>query len=447
LFVVAHGLTVTGAIDWYIGKLLGTPKSAAGAQLRLMIPVTIVSAFLNNTPIVAVMIPIVLRWARTIRVSASQLLIPLSYAAILGGTCTLIGTSTNLVIQGLLLDNYGIKIFLFDVAPYGVPVAIIGVAYTITFGPFLLPGGRSEGAGSPFDGDEILLGARITPWSPAAGRSVKRSGLRDTGGLYLVSVRRAATGNIHRAVGQEFVLNVGDVVYFSGLIEGFGDFCHEHGLEIVTNESSLDANLATTEPISTANVESTMNEPLFDEKLTTEAKSNTDDDEHMALILDDVHGANSGKVRRSPKESLALSDEATRLRSINLMSGTYQLGACCHTSSPKLMRFMCYLISDIIQGIEPIESIMSRSDKSAQVVVTTNSSDSRRLVLIGVNAPDRPGLLLDISKGLLRLNLQLHHTEAAVVGERSVSVWRCTHLEDKEADMEEIRAVLSVRVS
>jgi UTP:GlnB (protein PII) uridylyltransferase len=104
---------------------------------------------------------------------------------------------------------------------------------------------------------------------------------------------------------------------------------------------------------------------------------------------------------------------------------------------------MCYLISDIIQGIEQIESIMPRSDKSAQVVVTTN----RGLVLIGVNAPDRPGLLLDISKGLLQLNLQLHHTEAAVVGERSVSVWRCAHLEDKETDTEEIRVVLSVRVS
>ena len=90
-----------------------------------------------------------------------------------------------------------------------------------------------------------------------------------------------------------------------------------------TNESSLDAKLATTEPISTANVESTMNEPLFDEKLTTEAKSNTNDDEHMALISDDVHGAfNTGKIRRSPKESPALSNEATRLRSINLMSGT-----------------------------------------------------------------------------------------------------------------------------
>ena len=90
---------------------------------------------------------------------------------------------------------------------------------------------------------------------------------------------------------------------------------------------------------------------------------------------------------------------------------------------------------------------MSRNDNSAQVVVATNSNNIRRLVLVGINAPDRPGLLLDISKGLLRLKLQLHHTEAAVVGERSVSVWRCAHLEGKETDAEEIRKELKVGAS
>lgn len=233
---MAHGLTMTGAVDWYIGKLLGVPKSSASAQLRLSCASCFASAFLNNTPIVALMIPIVLRWSKTIRVSAQQLLIPLSYGTILGGTCTLIGTSTNLVISGLLEDEYSVPMNIFDVTPFGVPVAIMGIAYIIIFGPILLPGGRGSG-GSPFDGDEILLGARITSWSPAAGRSVKRSGLRDTGGLYLVSVRRAATGNIHRAVGQDFVLNVNDIVYFSGLIEEFGEFCNEHGLDLLTNES------------------------------------------------------------------------------------------------------------------------------------------------------------------------------------------------------------------
>ncbi len=280
---------MTGAIDWYIGKLLGTPKNEASAQLRLVCSVCFASAFLNNTPIVALMIPIVLRWAKTIRISAQQLLIPMSYGTIMGGTCTLIGTSTNLVISGMLEEQYPlIKINLFDVTPYGVPVALMGIAYLIIFGPMLLPGGRRGSGASPFDGDEILLGARITSWSPAAGRSVKRSGLRDTGGLYLVSVRRAATGNIHRAVGSEFVLNVNDTVYFSGLIEGFGEFCHEHGLELLTNES-LEA--------------------------TAVAQDPTDDAATSPLMSSSVDDGDA-------KRSASISDEDESLRRINLLTGT-----------------------------------------------------------------------------------------------------------------------------
>ena len=237
------------------------------------------------------MIPIVIRWAKTIGVSASQLLIPLSYGAIIGGTCTLIGRSTNLVVAGLLEENYSIEINLFDITPYGVPVAIMGVTYMMIFGPILLPSGRGENGGSPLDGDEILLGARIKSWSPAAGRSVKRSGLRNTGGLYLVSVRRAATGNIHRAVGQEFILDVNDVVYFSGLIEGFEEFCIEYGLEIVTNEtaeSEIDILSVTTTP--------------------------TSDDAALSRDAGDA------------EESSSLSDEEENLRIINLMKGTNLLG-------------------------------------------------------------------------------------------------------------------------
>jgi len=135
LFVVAEGISKTGALDWYMGKLLGkNPNvSTPSAQLRLMLPVACLSAFINNTPVVAVMLPIVQGWAQQIRVPTQQLLIPLSFAAILGGTCTLIGTSTNLVVVGLLADRYPddpeMKIGLFDVGLYGVPVAMAGSEY------------------------------------------------------------------------------------------------------------------------------------------------------------------------------------------------------------------------------------------------------------------------------------------------------------------------------
>ena len=208
-------------------------------------PIAVVSAFMNNTPVVAVMIPIVQKWSKNINKSAQQLLIPLSFASILGGTCTLIGTSTNLVVAGLLSNQYPeITIGLFDLSIYGVPIAAVGIAYILVASPCLLPGGTGAsccGGGdnrSAIDisgnegGQDLLLGAKLMPWSPASGRSVKRSGLRDTGGIYLVSVHRAATGNVHRAVGQDFVLNVGDVLYFTGLVEEFGEFCEEHGKNV-----------------------------------------------------------------------------------------------------------------------------------------------------------------------------------------------------------------------
>ena len=125
VFVVAEGISRTGALDYYLGKILGKPKTIAGAQLRLMVPIGIASAFLNNTPIVAVMIPLTLRWAKNTGLPRQQLLIPLSYATILGGTCTLVGTSTNLVVSGLLKEDYpdtpAGNMGIFDIALYGVP--------------------------------------------------------------------------------------------------------------------------------------------------------------------------------------------------------------------------------------------------------------------------------------------------------------------------------------
>ncbi len=191
---------------------------------------------------------------------------------------------------------------LFDVTPYGVPVAIIGMAYMMIFGPILLPGGQGQG-GSPLDRDEIFLGARIASWSLAAGRSLKRSGLRDTGGLYLVSVHREAMGNIHCAVGQEFVLNVNNIVYFSGLIEGFGEFCNDHGLKIVTNESpELLTNESSEEATAALSVLSPMNNDGAISPLMAAAEDggNTDD-------------------------SLLLSDEEESLCIVNLMTGTYMV--------------------------------------------------------------------------------------------------------------------------
>ena len=99
LFIIAQGLSQTGGAAWLAGSLLGRPSTLSLAQLRLMMPVATLSSLVNNTPVVAMMIPAVMDWAKRYRFPVSQLMMPLSYAAIIGGACTLIGTSTNLVVR------------------------------------------------------------------------------------------------------------------------------------------------------------------------------------------------------------------------------------------------------------------------------------------------------------------------------------------------------------
>lgn len=440
LFVVAAAISNTGALDWYLGKLLGRPKSVASAQLRLMIPITFISAFLNNTPVVCVMIPIVQRWGKNVGVSPQQLLIPLSFASILGGTCTLIGTSTNLVIVGLLKARYPddkiSNIGLFDLGIYGVPIAMVGIAYILFFSIFLLPGGskfiakkKGEEAENPADlDDSILLGARLTKWSAAATRTVKRSGLRDTGGLFLVSVHRAATGNVHRAVGQDFVLNVGDILYFTGLVEGFGAFCEEHGLEVITNEvedsvtEEQDTDAFSNFPIQ---LQSGQHEEFEEDQISERFKPSL---KFQSLEL------GVGRLTSIPevdtdigvtKQSLLQSEDMERLRYINR-------------------------IQDVIRGVAVDDDMQSSSKISAinapsKIVVHVDSkyNSTQTLVVVAVDAPDRPGLLLDISKTLIRMGLNFHKTEAMAIEGRSLSLWRCEVMKDGVSDIEEIWSVLS----
>ncbi|MEZ6234586.1 MAG: SLC13 family permease [Phycisphaerales bacterium] len=151
LYVVAAALKETGALALATRALLGTPKTALAAQARLVLPVGVLSGVVNNTPIVAMFLPVIDGLSRRTGIPASRLLLPLSYAAILGGVCTLIGTSTNLVVDGMIkAHNAGVAdgsrtgqhvdgFSMFSITPIGVPVAIAGLAYILLLGRRLLP--------------------------------------------------------------------------------------------------------------------------------------------------------------------------------------------------------------------------------------------------------------------------------------------------------------------
>jgi len=145
LYPVAAGMYATGAISLLSDRIIGLPRSLTMAQLRILVPVSIVSAFLYNTPLVAMMIPAIRDVTRRTGLSASKLFMGLSYVALLGGTITLIGTAVNLIIAGLVSEAVARgelvairPIGLFDPALIGVPATIAGVAYMILIGSRLL---------------------------------------------------------------------------------------------------------------------------------------------------------------------------------------------------------------------------------------------------------------------------------------------------------------------
>ena len=140
LFPVAAGVQITGAVEPLRRLLERQAQSRKGNQgpniaralAWIMVPIGALSAFLNNTPVVAMMIPLVEKLGQRIGIAPSKLLIPLSYSSILGGTCTLIGTSTNLVVVGLVADRIdGFSMGIFEIGQVGLPIFFAGIAFVL----------------------------------------------------------------------------------------------------------------------------------------------------------------------------------------------------------------------------------------------------------------------------------------------------------------------------
>lgn len=227
LFGVASGLRETGAMDWIAHGLLGRPRTIPSAQIRIMLPTGIMSAFMNNTPLVAILLPVVHDWARRNRFSPSKVLIPLSYASILGGACTLIGTSTNLVVNGWLLDAGHPGMGMFEIAPLAVPCALLGIGILLLGGRWLLPN-REPPIGHEQDPRSYTLEMTVAPDGPLAGKTIEDAGLRHLPGVYLMEIERAE-GTIP-AVAPTERLRPGDRLVFVGVVESVVDLHKIRGL-------------------------------------------------------------------------------------------------------------------------------------------------------------------------------------------------------------------------
>lgn len=213
LFVVAVGVQNTGALGFADRLLFSGSGGLLPVLSRLMVTTAAMSAFLNNTPIVAMLIPRVQAWSDKSGVPTSKLLMPLSYAAIVGGMTTLIGTSTNLLVSGQMQASGYNGLGLFDLTLVGAPAAICVIVYFVFIGHRLLPD-RSKGEGAATaELDNYLFEVRVGPTSPLIGQTVEEAGLRSLGEAYLVHLHR--NQQIIPA-SPETVLRAGDVLTFLG---------------------------------------------------------------------------------------------------------------------------------------------------------------------------------------------------------------------------------------
>jgi di/tricarboxylate transporter len=240
LFVVAAGVSQTGAMSQLAGRLLGHTQNVRLALLRLTLPVAAMSAFLNNTPIVAALLPAVTEWTRRHQQPASKFLIPLSYATILGGTVTVIGTSTNLVVTGLIEKHLGetpglVRLGIFDIAAVGVPVALVGCLVLVLIVPMLLPDRRpvvsAEDDPRMYTSEFLVL-----PNTPIVGKTIEQAGLRHLPGAFLAELERGDT--LLPAVEPTTVLQAEDRLVFVGPREAVVDLQRIAGLEPAPTQTS-----------------------------------------------------------------------------------------------------------------------------------------------------------------------------------------------------------------
>lgn len=227
MYVVVAGIRETGGVDMLVTHVLGRPKTLGGALLRLTLPVSVISAFMNNTPLVAIYLPAVLTWAKRLQISPSKLLIPLSYAAVFGGTITLIGTSTNLIVNGLLVTSKRGHLGLFDIAWVGVPCSILGVLYIWLLAPRLLP--ERKPASAVFENPkEYTVEMAVEEGGPLVGKTIEEAGLRHLQGLYLVEIGRGE--DVLAAVGPYERLQAGDRLVFAGVSDSVVELQRIKGL-------------------------------------------------------------------------------------------------------------------------------------------------------------------------------------------------------------------------
>lgn len=233
LLVVARAVDVAGIMQPVVDALFSRVSSARVLLARLLFPLVGISAFLNNTTLVAMTVPAVMEMATRRRLPISRFLMPVSFAAVLGGVITTVGTSTNLTVSGLLREAEMEPLALFELTPVGLPIALAGVLLLVVVGPWLLPDRGSARDDVEGTGRDFTVTMRVTADGPLDGRNVERAGLRHLQGVFLVEVTRG-TRTIAPVAPDETLVG-GDELTFVGRVDQVVDLQRIRGLESSEN--------------------------------------------------------------------------------------------------------------------------------------------------------------------------------------------------------------------
>jgi len=236
LFVLSAAMRETGALELTLGRLYGKARSEMGATVRTLPVLAGLSGFLNNAPIVAMMTPLVIDWCRRHRVAPSRMLIPLSYSTILGSSCTVIGTSVTLMVVGLVNQSGMRPMTLFEVAPVGVPIALVGLLYLFLVAPRILPERTDPASDVGQRRREYTVAMLVEDDCPLVDQSIEDAGLRDLPGLFLFEIQRAE--HTIRTVGPGETIRAGDHLVFAGVVSTIVDLQRIRGLVPIDEEDS-----------------------------------------------------------------------------------------------------------------------------------------------------------------------------------------------------------------
>ena len=244
LFVLSHALQKTGVLEYIVIRVnrLASRSQVLGTAVYL-IAIGITSAFMNNTAIVAIFMPVTIRLAHTYQVSPSKMLIPLSYAAILGGTLTLVGTSTNLLVNSIYSANGNVEpLGMFEFAQYGVILMSLGLLYLLFFAPRLLPSRTvTSSLTKSYHLGGYLTEMKIVEGSPLLGKTCLERGINynyDVMVLDILREKQLITQNIRRTP-----LKIGDILFVRGTLENFLRMKEIEKVALLTDEKLTQSEL------------------------------------------------------------------------------------------------------------------------------------------------------------------------------------------------------------